>query len=203
MAKFELTDRIFAFCTKVAGGEYAYKAYLQHVATKKISEASAKASSSKLMTHPEVQDLIEKLKAERQDKLTEVNRELTTQAIKETMEVLPPEFFGLALTVENVDQLHYSIIKGMVEVEDVLPVKRKTYTKDGKLTEETVSFMRVKRKPNIRERQASMDALYKRWGSYAPGKHLHGFGKTGEDDDGEGNVQRFILLSDGTKIPFE
>lgn len=207
MVNIEISDKHVAFAYMIAAGEPAYKAYLKHVTKEKITNASARSRACRLLKFPEIQDLVNKAREQRVNTLTKVNNEILAEKAIEAAEQLPPEFFGIALSVENLDQLHYSIIKGNVQVEAVYPVQRIEETVDerGRVIKRTksISFQKVKRNPTIRERQASIDALYKRFGSYAPVKGAIGFGKLGPEDEAEGDVKRYIVLSNGEKIPFE
>lgn len=201
MRNIVITDKHHGFTQAIATGLEGYKAYKQFIAKGKVKDATARSAASKLLAYPEIQELLEVKRKQRITAIEQANNNVIKKAAQEAVESLSPDFFGIALTTDNLDQLHYNIVKGLVEVEEIFPVKKIT-KQGGKVVEETVSFERIMRKPTIRERQASIDALYKRFGSYAPVKGAFGFGKLDNENEGEDNAKRFVVLSDGTKIPF-
>lgn len=170
-------------------------AWLKFMATsKKTTRQTATPCASRLMKQPLMIKLIEEL---RQKKIDALSQEVVQ---------LAKEFKVSILEDSNLDAFHSAVIQGMVQVEEVVPVVNYTDTVNsrGQVVQRhrTTSFMRVTRQPNIREKQISIDALYKRRGSYAPGKLFGAFKNMGGDGDEGGDViERFIILSNGTKIP--
>jgi hypothetical protein len=190
MAVFKLTDNYIAFAHAVAGGMDAYKAYIEHIArNKKVKKKSASAIASKLMARPLIQDVIVKARAAREAAI-----------ISNTARVVAKEFSTTILTVGEMDAYHCAIIQGMVQVEEVVPTFAFEYDKEGRVIKRSRSFVKVQRPPNIREKQISISEMYKRLGSYAARKFLGAIGNI--NDEGElQNVERFVILASGEKIP--
>lgn len=190
MGNFKLTDKYIAFAHAVAGGMDAYKAYTEHVATKKkIAKSSAKASSSKLMSQPLIQELIVKARVARENAI-----------IANTARVVAKEFSSTILTVDEMDAYHCAIIQGMVLVEEVVPSFSFEYDAEGRVIKRSRSFVKVTRPPNIREKQISISEMYKRLGSYAARKFFGAIGNINEEGELQ-NVERFVILASGEKIP--
>lgn len=195
MNNFRITDKHILFASDVAAGKDQYQAYIDHLATRKdIKKEGAKVQSSKLINRPEMKQLIEKIRKEKTEALVSI-----------TARQVAKEFKTVLLETEELDAYHCAIIQGMVEVEEVVPV----YTYEDVLNEKgqvikrikKPSFMKVKRPPNIREKQISIDAIYKRRGNYAPAKLFGAFGNVNDETGDIENVERFVILSTGEKIP--
>lgn len=190
---FKITDRYIAFANDVAAGMEQAAAYQKNIARKKVSKATANVGASQAMAKSQIRNLVEELRKKRME-----------VAIKATEKQIAKEFTGVLLSTDELDLWHCSVIQGFVEIEEVVPVYnwQDIVDKDGVVIKRVrnASFMRIKRPPNVREKQASADALYKRRGSYAPLKMFGALAKVGEDGDGE-IVQRFVLLSNGEKVP--
>lgn len=187
--KFKVADKHIAFANAVAAGEFQNIAWLKFIGAKGTKKTVANVKASELMKRPEIQALVRKAQDQR-----------AVAIIEENLKLLPEEFKTAALSVEQIDSLHYSIMKGMVEVEELVPVVTIYKDDKGRETSRTTVMHKVKRKPNIREKQVSADAIYKRFGSYAPSRVAGMFKNVGDDDDGDGSVQRFLLLSNGNKL---
>lgn len=192
MKKFTLTDKKIAFAIAVAGGAEQQQAYINHVATRKdIKIGTAATNACQLMKKKEIQEIIQQTKKAHAEAL-----------INQSSSMLAKEFSTPLLTVDELDSFHSAIVQGLVDVEEVIPVYTSTYDDNGVIKMKQTSFMRVKRPPNIRERQISIDALYKRFGNYSPSRFFGAMGKVNEEGDLE-NVQRMLILSTGEKIPIE
>lgn len=195
MAKFKLKDKHIAFVNAIASGVKQSTAWIEHMAeSEKVSVGSASVSASRLLARPEIQDLLKRTKLAHEEAITgEISRKIAE------------EFKTDVLTVEELDSFHSSIIQGKVLVEEVVPVYtyNETVDAEGKVVKRTrqTSFVNVKRPPNIREKQISIDALYKRKGSYAPSKFFGALKNLNNDDELPEEGERVVLLSDGTKIP--
>lgn len=194
MAYFKINDRHIAFSNAVAGGMTQWQAYQQTMCKgRKCGKQTAATNSTKLMRRKQIQDLIDRAKKVREEAILGV-----------AARQLSSEFQILPLTADQMDSYHSAIIQGMVEVEEVVPTFiYREVIKNGLVVgkERVQNFVRVKRPANIREKQASIDALYKRGGHYAPSK-LFGAFKNLDDDSQAENVVRTIMLSNGEKIPF-
>lgn len=191
MGKFQTNDKHVAFCNAVAGGMDAYKAYIEYLSPgKKATKRTAAPHASKLMKRPEIQQLINQAKRIRGEEI-----------IRTSARVVAQEFATTILTVEEMDSFHSAIVQGLVQVEEVIPVYKNTYDDKGRIKTRESNFVRVKRPPNIRERQISISELYKRNGNYAPAKLLGAFGKVNEETGDMENVERFVIFSDGSKVP--
>lgn len=190
MHNLKITDRHIAFANDIAAGTPQNVAYQKHLATKKkLHPGTAKTQASRIMSKPEMQDLVDRIRLERQNAIT-----------KNQARIIAKEFSTILLSVDELDAYHSAIIQGMVEVEEVVPHFTLEYDKSGKVVKKSTSFVRVKRPPNIREKQISISELYKRFGHYAPNKLFGAFGRVNEEGEVE-NVQRVFALSDGTKLP--
>lgn len=171
-------------------------AYLQHYSNKGTKRRSATFQASKILGRPAVQDL---LKQAREQRALAVKLEMDKQ-----QKVYAKEFLEKVLTVDHLDSFHSSVIQGLVEVEEYVPV----YTVEEVLDLAGNVIKRIrkpgllptKRKPNIREKQISVDALYKRNGNYAPGKLLGAFANVNDDGELE-NVKRFVIMANGERVP--
>lgn len=185
-AKLKITNAYRAFAASVAGGEDAYKAFLKHIGTPKTSPATAKVRASLLLNKPPIKALVAK-----------ASEELNKAIVKANIDTLPEELKTVMLTVDQIDSFHYAVLKNAVEVEEIHPVTTIKRDKNGREVERTVTFHKVKRRANIRERQISSDYIYKRLGSYAPTKI---FGAFKDIDEPTEKAPRFLLLSNGEKI---
>ena len=191
MANFKINDRHIAFCNAIAGGMKDFQAYIEFMSPgKKAKKGTAAAHASRLLKRPQIQQLIEQARKARAEAIT-----------GEAARIVAKEFSTTLLTVDELDAYHSAVVQGLVEVEEVVPVYTNTYDKAGRIVSRQTSFMRVKRPPNIRERQISIAELYKRQGSYAPSKLFGAFAKAKEEDGEQEIVERFVLLSTGEKIP--
>jgi hypothetical protein len=193
MAKFKITDKYVAFANAIAGGMDQYKAYIKFVAVKKtVTKGSAMVRSSRIALRPEIQDIICKARAARGEAITQV-------IAREVAE----EFRTTHLTVEELDSWHYAVIQGKVLIEEVVPqiTYNEILDKEGKVVQRqrTQNFVRVLRPPNVREKQISVDAIYKRNGNYAPSRLFAAMKNV--DDPTDENLQRVVVLSDGTELP--
>jgi hypothetical protein len=194
MAKFKITDKYVAFANAIAGGMDQYKAYIKFVAVKKtVTKGSAMVRSSRLALRPEIQQIICKAREARGEAITQV-------IAREVAE----EFRTTHLTVDELDSWHYAVIQGKIMIEEVVPqiTYNEILDKEGKVVQRqrTQNFVRVLRPPNVREKQISVDAIYKRYGNYAPSRLFAGI-KNLDNDGAEENVERVVLLSDGSTIP--
>lgn len=191
MGKFIIRDKHIAFANAIVSGMPQYQAYIQHIAVnKKLKKETAHTGATKIMARSEMKQLVEKIKQERQDA---INQEVARNIGK--------EFQTTILTTEEIDAFHCAVLQGLVEVEEVIIMRTLTYDEKGRVIKKTDTPMRVKRGPNIREKQVSAQELYRRRGDYKPMKFLGAFGKVNEEDGTLENVQRFVLLSNGERIP--
>lgn len=193
MGKFKLNDRHVAFCNAVAAGMDQFKAYQEYMSPgKKAAKMTAAVRSTGLMKRPEIKEIIERSKAARE---LEITGAMTRDIGK--------EFKAITLTTEEVDSFHYAVLQGQVEVEEIVPqwVTKESYNKNGVLVakERVQQMIRIKRPPNVREKQVSADAIYKRFGNYAPSKMFGAFGKVNEEGQLE-DVKRMVILSTGERI---
>lgn len=190
MGKFKINDRHIAFANAVAGGMEQYKAYIEFMSIgKKAKKMTASANASGLMKRHEIKSLIEQASKARAEAITGVMSRNVAQ-----------EFSTILLTVDELDSFHSSVVQGKIEVEEVVPVYTNSYDKAGRITQRTTSFMRVKRPPNIREKQISVQELYKRGGNYAPSRLFAALGAVNEEGE-LANVERVVVLSSGEKLP--
>lgn len=195
MAKFVLRDDYIAFATDIAAGKDQYKAYLDHVATRKnIAKQSAMVNASRLMARPEIQAIIKRAQQARE-----------TEIVKITSREIAKEFSAILLETTELDAFHCAIIQGQVQVEEVIPmynwedildVKGNVIKRIRKAT-----FVKVTRPPNVREKQISVDALYKRRGEYAPSKLMGWFrGGPNQEPDELQNAEMVVVLSTGERL---
>jgi hypothetical protein len=185
----KISPNHYGFAQAVAAGSDIYKAYLEHVATSKdIKQVTARVQGSKLAAKPRIKKLIEELKAA-------INKEVVQVKAREIAAVFQTDL----LTVDEMDAYHSAIVQGKVMVEEVIPTREMMY-KNGKIVSSQVVFRKVHRPPNVRERQISIDALYKRFGNYAPSRLFAAVAGVNDEGDLE-NVERVVILSDGTKLP--
>lgn len=190
----KLTDKHLAFAMDVVQGMPQERAYVKHFATRpNIKRSTAASNANKIMRASKMKQLVERLKKER------VEAVVTEQA-----RVIGKEFSTNILTVDEMDSFHSSVIQGLVMVEEIVQVY---YTKDifdkrGKFVrrDRVPKLERIKRLPNIREKQASVDALYKR-GRHLPIGGMFAFGMKTAGEDGEvEKVERFVVLSNGERV---
>lgn len=194
MSKFRVNDRHVAFVNGIAAGMDDYKAYQQYMSPgNKAGKMTAAANACKLLKRPEIKELLANARKARNEAITEV----ATRNIGK-------EFTTVPLTLDEMDAFHYAVIQGLVEVEEVVPqyAYSEVLNEAGKVIkrQRTQTFVRVKRPPNIREKQFSLDYLHKRQGNYAPTKMLGAFGKVNDDSGELENVERYVMLSNGEKI---
>jgi hypothetical protein len=195
MGKFKINDRHVAFCNAIASGMDNYKAYQEYMSPgKKAGKNTASVNANALIKRPAIQELIEQARKARAEAIT-----------GEMTRVLAPEFSTLILLPEELDAFHSAIVQGKALVEEVVPVYKwtETFDKNGNLIErkKEANFVSVKRPPNVREKQISIDALYKRGGHYPAIRLFGAFKNLGNDDVPEELVERVVLLSNGEKIP--
>lgn len=190
MGKFIVRDKHIAFINAVVSGMPQYQAYIEFISpTKKLKKATAEGGAHKLMKRSEMKNLLETIKTERQNAITaEISRNVGK------------EFQTIILTAEEIDAFHSAVLQGQVEVEEVVILKTLTYDEKGNVIKKQDTPMRIKRGPNIREKQISGAELYRRKGSYAPTKMWGAFKNIPNDDKPE-DVERYVMLSDGTRIP--
>lgn len=194
MSKLIIKDKHIAFVNDVAAGGNATEAYLKHIArTKSTTKGTAAVAATRMLQRPEVVDMVARVKAERESAI-----------VKAKGRELAREFSGILLTTDELDQFHCSIIQGLVDVEEVVVgySVEEVLNDQGKIVKRIRKpmFNKVKRPPNIREKQVSVDALYKRRGDYAPAK-IAGMFKNADPDETEIAVDRFIVLANGERIP--
>jgi len=197
LANFTPTDRYQKFVSAIASGLDQTEAYLNfYTKNKSLAKRSATISASKLLMKPFIQDM---LKEAREQRALAVKQELAKSA-----RTVAKEFVEQVLTVDQMDSFHSSVIKGLVDVEEFVPV----YTVEEILDAEGKVIKRIRkpgllptrRKPNIREKQVSVDALYKRFGNYAPSKMLGAFATTNDEGEIE-NIKRFVIMASGERLP--
>lgn len=194
MNKFRVKDKHRAFVNDVAAGIPQYKAYRTHISkTKNPQKNSVEAAACALIKRPEMQSLLKEASAAR-----------STEIIKVAAREVAKEFTTPVLTVEELDSFHSAVVQGLIMVEETIPVYKwaEILGEDGKVKKRVkeANFVRVTRPPNVREKQVSVDALFKRFGNYAPSRVFGAFGKVNDDGEVE-NIERVVLLSDGTKVP--
>jgi hypothetical protein len=196
LGNFATTERLQKFVHGIASGLDNNEAYLKYYTKKPIPKRTAIVQASKLLMKPIVQDM---LKVAQEQRALAIKQELA-----KAQRQLAKEFIEKVLTVDELDSFHSSVIQGLVDVEEFVPV----YTVEEILNSEGKVVKRIRkpgllptrRKPNIREKQVSVDALYKRFGNYAPGKMIGAFGNVGDDGEIE-NVKRFIIMASGERVP--
>lgn len=194
MGKFKVQPRHIQFCNAVAAGMEQYKAYQQFVSPGgKAKDTTAVSRASDLAKRPEIQKILNEVRAVFQAKIT-----------NEAAKALDPVFSEVVLTVDQLDSYHSAIIQGKVEVEEVIHSYKWIEKLDANgnviSRKKEPTFVRVKRPPNIREKQVSIDAMYRRFGNYAPSRLFGAMGKVNDDGEVE-DVERFVLLASGEKVP--
>lgn len=153
-----------------------------------------KVAASKFFKRPEAKRMVKILRDSREKAIVE--------ATKKTYEKLYAEQIASEL---ELDIFHTKVLRGEAEMEEVFAVREKRFNAMAKTMEEQVVFKRVKRTPSIKEKQISSDLLYKRKGSYKGVTKV----QIEQDDqkaaaiakDGQGQIERCVILSDGTKLP--
>jgi hypothetical protein len=194
MGRFKINDRHVAFANAIAAGMDHYKAYQEYMSPgKKAKRMTASANASVLLKRKEIKDLVDRARKEREAAITGV-----------MLREVGKEFSTTLLTVDELDNFNSAVIQGLVSVEEIVPTYTVNETLDdqGKVIKrsKTRSFVKITRPPNIREKQASVQELYKRFGNYAPSRLFAGVGRVNDEGDIE-NVERFIILSNGDRIP--
>lgn len=194
MGYFKVKDKHLKFAMAIAAGKPQHEAYVEFIAVNKACKLNtAKNKGSVLAKRPQIQKLVQNYRDEKNKAIAKI----TTREIGK-------EFFATLLTTDELDNFHCAIIQGQVMVEEVIPVY--TYEEildgEGRIVKKVrkPSFMKVTRPPNVREKQISVDALFKRRGNYAPTKLFGAIGRVNEDGEVE-NIERFVLLANGEKIP--
>jgi hypothetical protein len=190
------TERVLKMVNGIAAGMDQTEAYIQFYSKKVIPKRTATIQASKLIAKAEVNELLQQAREQRAVALKE--------ELAKSQRIVAKEFIQQVLTVDQLDSFHSSVIQGMVDVEDHVPV----YTVEEILNDKGQVVKRIRkpgllpirRKPNIREKQVSVDALYKRNGNYAPGKFAGAFGNVNEDGELE-NVKRFVIMASGERVP--
>lgn len=187
------SNNVIAFVNAVASGMDQYKAYLEFIAKKKtIKKDSATSRASKLLRQSNVVQLLNQAIA---------NREIAMkQALSVRAEEVAKEFCSQNLTIEELDSFHTAVIRGIVEVEENVAVYtwNEFVDENGKVYKRTrtAGIMKAKRPPNVREKQISVDALYRRRKAYPA---VNPFGPK-EEDGSEGEAIPYIILADGSEL---
>jgi hypothetical protein len=171
------------------------------------TEGSLRASATAFFKRPEVKRLVKKLTEQREKVLFEANEAALKKIYTEQI-----------ASETELDIYHTKVVRGEVFVQDIFAVKEKHIVekvvgnKKVPMVEEKVVFKKIDRLPNVRERQLSAHALYLRKGSYKPLKYRNVDGeqddqaaalkaKQGQIGNGENEIQRVVILSDGTPLP--
>lgn len=192
MAKFIIRDKHVQFVNAIASGMPRFEAYIKFISpTKKLKKTTAEVGAAKIMARSEMKNLLDKVMKERQEAITaEISRNVGK------------EFQATILSTEEIDAFHCAVLQSQVEIEEVIIMKTLTYDEKGNVIKKADTPMRVKRPPNVREKQISAAELYRRRGSYAPSRMLGAWGRVNADDpDKLEDVQRFVLLANGERIP--
>lgn len=198
MAKDLLTtDKLLKFIYAVAAGMNQDEAYIQHYSRNgKCKKATARTNASELLAKPANRELLAKARQERVDAM-KLELQLNQQKVAK-------EFIEKVLTVDQLDSFHSSVIQGFVEVEEYVPIYtvEEILDHNGRVIKKIrkPGLSKITRKPNIREKQVSVDALYKRNGNYAPGKVVGAFGNVNDDGEVE-NIKRFVIMANGDRMP--
>ncbi len=182
------------FCKLIAENEFsATEAYCRSFNT--TNRKTAAPCASRLLEKKEILDEIEKFKEEKSKLANEIALASKAQAITEMKAQI--------LNDIELDYFHSQVVRGEVEIEELWPVREYIpLTKDDPRSGRwLVSFKKVKRLPNVREKQISASELYKRMGSYATPKAKL-FIEDDRDERDKTPKQDVIILSDGTTIPF-
>ncbi len=178
------------FCRQYALTGLAKDSYMHVFKSKK--DRSASASASALLKRPEMQQLIQEFRDNRQQEL-EKSR---TAEIKELEKQV--------LSNIELDYFHSQVVRGQITFPDIVQVReyRSILDKAGNVVggEWKTELRSVNRAPNIKERQRSAAELYKRFGSYKqPGKTTD-FEDTPDANNTEApEVVRYIVLSTGER----
>lgn len=193
-----LTEKHIAVIREFLDTNEQTASWIKHFSTGNTN--SERVAASIFFKRPEVKKMLKVMRDTRDKAIL--------QATQKTYEKLFSEEIASDL---ELDIFHTSVIRGKVEVEEIFEVKEKrlvpfTDAATGHrktIVEDTTVFKRVKRLPNISERQASAKELYKRRGSYKMVPRA----QDGDQDDTEqaemskGNevtaIRRTIMLSDG------
>jgi phage terminase small subunit len=189
----KLTKRHKDFCMDYLLTRNGTESYLKFYTDSK--RKSANVAAHYLLKRPEIQEFISFLEADMEEK----EKEVRERAIAELKKKI--------ISMVELDVFHSQVVRCEVEVEDVLPV-REYIPFDAKIPNSgrwLISFKRIKRLPNLRERQISAAELYRRQGAYAPTKTKfieEGDGLLPANGNGNGNGSaRFVILANGEKIP--
>lgn len=191
----KITDRLIHFVNAVAGGMDQGKAYLQYYTHNKgILLNSAKSKASLLLAKSYIKELLKNAKETRTVAIAE--------AVKEGIRTVAKEFSAIMLTVEEMDAFHSAVIQGQLEMIENVTVYTWTDFMDDKgrviRRERTAGIMKATRPPNIKEKQASIDALYRRkraYPAYIP------FGGEAIAGGGDIKIVNVVMLADGSKVP--
>lgn len=186
------TDKLLSFVNAIASGMDRYKAYIRFYAKNpKIKPSSARSCAAILLGKAHVQDLL--------TKALEVRKTVIPEIMEQQARTVGKEFAAIQLTTEEMDNFHSAVIQGQVEVVENITVYTWTDILDGKgkviRRERRAGVMKATRPPNIKEKQVSIDALYRRRKAYPAAIPF------GKDDDAEGMTIDFIMMADGTKQP--
>lgn len=191
--RFKIQPRHIAFVHAIVGGMTATQAYIEHMSPgKKANNGTARSNASGLMKRPEIQKVYEDAVAARDKAITEVH-----------LRNIPKEFSTPLLSTDELDAYHSAIVLGLVDMEEYF----QSFQWEEIIDPETNKIIKrvrkpvlipIKRKPNFREKQISMDALYKRTGSYAPSKLFAAVGSVNDEGELE-NVERYVVYSTGEK----
>ena len=195
MSGFILKEKHLAFCNDFVSGLPSWEAYQKHIARPGSTKRSCLSAVSKFITKKEVRLAIDKIRKTREEHI-----------IQSQARIVAKEFSTKVLTVDEMDCFHSAVAQGLVMVEELVPVYHWEEVLDGEgkiiRREKKVQFMQVKRPPNIKEKQYSISELYKR-GSHYPAPRFFGAFKNLDNDDptADINTERFILLSNGERVP--
>jgi hypothetical protein len=192
-----LNEKQLEFCKNYVSSGSAADAYKKAYKCKNVS--SCRTNGSKLLKKEDVQTFIDKLRRAKEEQII-AGRKKEIEDLKEQV-----------LHEIELDVMHSQICRGAMLVEEIYQVREYVpVQKDdsGQLVPGSgrwaVTFKRVTRAPNIREKQISSDLLYKRKGSYAPLK-IRATGGANDADIEDADSQpeeRYIILSNGNRLPF-
>lgn len=184
-----LTPQQKLFCQQYALTGKAIEAYELFFVSKSRRSASAKACM--LLKKPEIKKQVEDFRKEKQDSLD--------KALEEQAEKIKK---GIC-SITELDFYHSQIIRGELLTPTIMPVRvfRNNYNEAGQLVSSgwDVELREVMVAPSVRDKQRSMDALYKRAGAYrqlAPAKE----DDFEEKEAGESVEGDYIILSTGEKL---
>lgn len=166
-------------------------------AFKNKNRGSCGVLAHKLLAKPEIKEHIAKLEKDKEAQLIELR--------KNELEKLKLEI----LTEIELDYFHSQVVRGQIEVEEVVQVKEYIplqIDNQGKTIEGTgisiSSFKKIKRPANIMERQRSAMELYKRKGSYALlKKPVNNFDDAEEAEEIKEAEVMMITFSTGVEKP--